>query len=380
VTGQLALSVLLLVTAGLLARSWQKAAALDVGFDVDGVVVAQIDLGAHGYDEARGRAFYADLVERLRALPGTRAAALANAVLTGPSYGQNRSTMRAADEGASADRSVNSAWAIVEPAFFETMGIEILAGRGFTSADGPGAPSAAIVSEVLAESLWPGENPLGHTFSGLGLNVVVGVARNSKYLYVGEPPSPFVFRPFAQDYASLMTLHMRSDLPEAAALQAVRRIVRDLDPRVALQNEQSLAEIVGLTLFPQRFGAGLLGLFAVVGLLFAGIGVYGMLHFYVAQRTREAGIRLALGAHPVRLSWELSRQGLRLVLVALALGLVIALPVAHLLRSFMIGVSPYDPPTFAAVALLIVAVATLAISLPARRATRTDPLEALRAD
>jgi ABC-type antimicrobial peptide transport system permease subunit len=153
-----------------------------------------------------------------------------------------------------------------------------------------------------------------------------------------------------------------------------------MDPRVALQGEQSLAEIARLTLFPQRFGAGLMGLFAVVGLLFAGIGIYGMLHFHVARRTREAGIRLALGAHPLRLSWELSSQGMRLTLVALALGLAGALPVARLLRSFMIGVSPYDLPTFAAVALLIVAVAAIATSLPARRATRADPLEALRAD
>jgi hypothetical protein len=288
--------------------------------------------------------------------------------------------MRPADAGAPADLRMNSAWAIVEPNFFETMGIDIVAGRAFNSADGPGAPSAAIVSEVLAESLWPGENAVGRTFTGLGLNTVVGVARNSKYRSVGEQPSPFVFRPFAQDYTSLMTLHVRSDLPEASALQEIRRIVRDLDPQVAVQGERSLAEIVGMTLFPQRFGAALMGLFAVVGLLFAGVGVYGMLHFHVEQSTREAGIRLALGALPLRLSWELSSRGLRLTLAALALGLVAALPVARLLRSFMIGMSPYDAPTFIAVALLILAVAAVATSVPARRVTRADPLEALRAD
>jgi predicted permease len=380
VTGQLALSTLLLVTAGLLARSWQKASALELGFDVDGVVVAQIDLGAHGYDDVRGRAFYAELVERVRALPGTWSASLANTVLLGSSYGSYRSDMRPQGAGASPDLRVNSSWATVEPEFFRTMGIELVAGRSFTSADGPGAPAAAIVSEVLAERLWPGENPLGRTFSGAGLLEVVGVARNSKYRYVGEPPSPFVFRSFAQTYEPMMTLHLRSHMPEARALREIRRIVRDLDPRVALQGEESLAAIVGLTLFPQRFGAGLMGLFAGVGLLFAGIGVYGILHFYVAQRTREAGIRLALGAHPRRLSWELSSHGLKLTLVALGVGLAAALPVARLLRSFMIGVSPYDPGTFVAAALLIVSVAALASALPARKATRADPLEALRAE
>jgi hypothetical protein len=275
---------------------------------------------------------------------------------------------------------MNSAYAVVDPQYFETIGIEIVAGRAFTAADGPGAPSAAIVNEVLAETLWPGENPVGRTFTGVGTTVVVGVARDAKVLSVGEPPSPFVFRPVAQDYASLMTIHMRSDLPEGAALEEMRRVVRDMDPRIALQGEESMAEIVGETLFPQRFGAGLLSIFAAAGLFFAAIGIYGMLHFLVAQRRREAGIRLALGARPLQLSWELTRKGFGLTTVALVLGLLVSLPVAALLRSVMIGVSPFDPATFLVVAVLTMAVAIVASSFPARSATRADPLEALRSD
>jgi predicted permease len=379
VRAQLALSVLLLITAGLFARTLQQASRVDLGFDPDGVVLAQIDLEPHGYDPAEASAFFSELVERVRSVTGVGSAALANTVLLGPTYGRSSNDMRAvgADESTP---GVNSAYSIVEPGYLATLGIPIVMGRDFTEADAPGAPAAVIVNQTLADRLWPGESPIGRRVTGGGEFEVVGVVRDGKYGYVGEPPTPYLFRASRQSPRSRMTLHVRSSLPAAGVVPEVRSIVADLDPDVAMQGVQSLSSVVGLTLFPQRFAAWMVGAFGLTGLFFAVIGVYGLLHFNVARRTREVGIRIALGADPRRVFRDLLMYGARLAGVAVFVGLVMAVLLTRLLGDLMIGVTPLDPPTFLLVGLTLMSAAVVASALPAWRATRVDPSEALRTE
>lgn len=380
VRGQVALSVVLLVTAGLFIRSLREAAELDLGFEADDVVVAQVDLSPHGYGEERGRAFYRDLVEQARALPGVSAASLASTVLLGSTYGVSRNTMRPRDEGAPEDLRVNSAFSIVDAEYFETLGIELVGGRGFSSSETPGPVSAAVVSETLARSLWPGQSPLGRTLSGGGLFEVVGVVRDVRWQYVAEPPSPYLFRSFDQTYSPRMTIHVRSARPPAQVLRELRAIVARLDANIAVQASQTLASVVGITLFPQRFAAVLVGVYGLIGLLFAAVGIFGILHFRVSQRTRELGIRMALGALPGTVQGELVGYGARLAAYAIFAGLLGAALVSRVARALFIGISPLDPTTFGFVSATILLVAIAASWIPARRATRVDPIVALRAE
>ncbi|CAN5891249.1 ABC transporter permease [soil metagenome] len=377
VAAQLAMSVLLLVTAGLFVRSLQRGLAVDLGFEPDGVLVATTNLAPHGYDEARGQAFYQQLLERVQALPGVEGAALAELALLGGS--QHSNDIEAVDEGAGGAREIGSGYNVVSPEYFETMRIGLLAGRFLTPADRAGGAPVVVVNQTLAERLWPGERPLGKRFRMSSTEwEVVGVTRDGKYNFVNEPPRAFSFFPFAQQYAARMTLHVRAAGNPAQTLEQIRQEVRALDPNVALDSAMPLPALVGFSLFPQRFAAFLVGIFGLVGLLLAGVGVYGVLAFQVAQRTREFGIRLALGARAGDVIRLVVGRGALLAAAGAVVGLVLAAIVTRFLQGFLFGVSALDPITFAGVPLALGAVALLASYLPARRAARVDPVEALR--
>ncbi len=380
VAAQFALCVLLLVVGGLFVRTLRSALGASPGFDPDGVVVAGIDLAPHGIDEERGRAFYARLLERVRALPEVQAAGIAQvALLTGSRYG---SDVHPAEGGPAGERRTNAGFDVVDPAYFETLRVSLTAGRFFTPGDRAGTRPVAVVNETLARRMWPGEDPLGRR-----LRIdrdeaveVVGVTRDGKYASQEEDPQAFVFLPFAQRYAPDMVLHVRTRAPAPETVSKLREVVHELNPNVALQAPGALAPKVGVTLLPQRVAAWLIGGFGLVGMLLAALGVYGLLSYLVTQRSREFGIRIALGAREQDLVRQVLGSGARIAAAGALIGIAGAILAAHLVHAFAFGVSPLDPVTFLAVPALLAAVALLACWLPARRAAGADPVNALRAE
>ena len=377
VVGQLAMSLLLLVTAGLFARALQGALSIDPGFRPRGVAVGEVRLSPHGYDEARGAELYRQLLERVRARPGVRAASLASVL---PLSGSFDGTQVRPVGGAGAE-PVRVGFAVVEGAYFGALSVPLRAGRSFGERDRAGAPRVVIVNETLARRLWPGENPLGKRLrDGQGEAEVVGLAADGKHQSLREEPAAFMYLPFGQGYQGTMTLVVRHDGPAAPALAAMRAELRALDPNVPLARAMPMEVMVGESLTAQRMAATMVGAFGAVGLLLAAVGVYGVLAYQVSQRTREIGVRMALGAGRASVLRLVLRQGMGLAAVGVAAGLVLALPASRALAGMLNGLSATDPATFVSVPLLVGAAAFLASWLPARRATRVDPMVALRSE
>jgi predicted permease len=377
---QLALSVILLITAALFVRTLQQALAADIGFDPHGVVVGGINLDPHGYDETRGAAFTAELLDRARALPEVEAAAYA---VWAPMGGNNsRSTVRPAEAAEGSDTpGITTDLGTVGSGYFEALRIPVVAGRGFTTADRPGAPAAAVINQRLAERLWPGQNPLGRSVRMGGETMeVVGVTGTGKYESYTEDPRGFLYRPLEQSYSGSVTLHVRSRSDAASTLAALRRELAAMDPNVALEQGMPLASLIGFSIFPQRLAAMMIGVFGLAGLLLAAIGLYGILAYQVGARTREIGIRMALGARAESVVGMVMRSSFRLVMIGTAIGLTVAFAATRLLAGLLFGVTPTDPVSFVGVPLLLCSIALLASYLPARRAARVDPAVALRAE
>jgi predicted permease len=379
VVGQLALAVWLLVVAGLLVRSLRNGLAVDPGFGTAGVVVAATNLAPHGYDEARGRAFQEQLVARVAALPGVEATALAEWVLLAGARGRGQD-VRAAD--AAPDGPAPTAWfSAVDTAYFGTLRIPLIAGRGFTAADRPGSAPVVVVNQTLAQRLWPDGGAIGRRLrAGPTAYEVIGIARDGKYTSVNERPQPVAFFPYAQTYAGRMALHVRTRGGTAETVRGIRDQVQALDPNVAVEGAGSLRQMVNATLFPQRFVAGLVALLGLLGLLLSAVGVYGVLMYSVTQRIREFGIRVALGASAGAVTRGVVAHGAKLAAGGAVLGLAGAAAVTRVLRFWLIGVGPLDPVTFVSVPCILAAVSLLAVYHPVRRALRADPLQAMRAE
>jgi predicted permease len=376
VVGQLALAMLLLLTAGLFGRTLQHSLSADPGFVTRGVAVSRIDLEPHGYDRARGEAFQRRLLERVAAVPGVRSAALADfAPLSGNIRSEELRLPGAKEE---ITVSINA----VDPGFFATLQIPLRAGRVFTGADREGAPPVVVINQTLAHRLWPRASALGKTVrlgDGPPLEVV-GVVANGTYERFGEPPVSFLYRPVAQNYNSGVTVMARADGGAGVALEAIRRELRAMDANVAPEQAMPLATVIGVSLFPQRIAAFFIGGFGVLGLLLACIGIYGVLAYQVGQRTREIGVRVALGARAGDVVRMMVRHGFKITALGAAIGLLLAIAATRLLASLLYGVSATDPLTFTAVPAVLLAVALLASWLPARRAARVDPMVALRSE
>lgn len=375
---QVALSLAALIAAGLFLRSLRQAQAVDPGFEINKVLVMTFNLGREGYTPERGRLFYEQVAERTAGLPGARSASIAQDMPF--AGGMARSVFLEGQQGASRNGTLVQL-NIVDPHYFEALGIPLLRGRAFTSADRPGTPQVVVVNQTMADQFWKGRDPIGKRFKFFGdeqYTEVIGVVKDSKYNALVEDPQPFLYRPLAQNYTPDATLHVRTAADAAALVATVRNAVHEIDPRLTVFDVRTLKEQVDRSLAPQRLNVWLLTTFGVVALLLAAIGIYGVASYSVSQRTREIGIRMALGAARRDVLRLVLRQGLALIVIGVAVGLGGALIVTRLLSSLLFGVRATDLTTFVTTALMLTAAAVLATYIPARRATRVDPLMALR--
>jgi predicted permease len=376
---QIAFSMLLLITAGLFGRSLIEARGIDTGFDPNDVQLSSMDLQLVNYEAPRGRQFATSLLERVRAVPGVQSAALSAMLpLAGGRMGLGGLKPR---EAPATGRSQEEAgWSVITPGYFETLRIPIVRGRDFTDADRDGTTPVIILNERFARQLWPTGDPLGKILdNGDVMLTVVGIARDSKYRSLGEDPSNFVYVPLAQRYITRTTLLVRTapDLPVAAS---IRRIVAELEPALPILDQRSLVEHAATSLFPQRIALWVAGSLGIVALLLALLGIYGVTAYGVVQRTREIGIRVALGAQRGRVLGLILRQGLLLAGIGVAIGSLAAFGVTRLLRAALVGVPPTDAAAFGGAALLLVVAAVAASWIPARRAAAVDPMVALRSE
>ena len=392
VVAQVALSVVLLIGAGLFLRSLQQAQTIDPGFDADKVVTLPLNINLLRYTRTQGREFYRQVVERVEAIPGVESASLARiaAVSGGSSVrsllieGRAGSDNQFRSEGAgAASGDADSVSAnVIGPGYFQTMGIGLVQGRDFNAQDTENHPLVVVVNEAFVKKHFPSEDVLGRRLSLSGpegpWREIVGVVRTSKYLSLGEAPTPVTYLPLQQNHETGMTLHVRTTVDPSTVAGAIRSETQSLERNLPLAIPERMSERVANSLYAARMGAILLAVFGGLALLLASIGLYGVMAFAVSRRTRELGIRVALGARPSDVFSLVLRQGMTLVIAGLVLGLIVAAMVTRLLASFLYGVSTTDTFTFTAIPVLLTLVALLACYLPARRATKVDPLVALR--
>jgi putative ABC transport system permease protein len=381
VVTQVALSVVLLVAAGLFLRTLRNATSVDLGYDVDRVLLADINLDVRGYSQDAGQAAYSRILEKAKALPGVEAAGAARVtVLSGGSRVSTVSTDGrpvARDNSNGMDVRAN----VISDAYLDAMGIRPRLGRNFLPSDAAGAQAVTIVSESLAATLFPGADPIGRTVMlGDTPLQVVGVSPETVYRSaVDATPMPFLYVPLLQNYESGVTLHIRAAGDPLALIAPLRRALAEIDPQLVLGRPRLLRDEFDRSLGDQRMMATMVGLFGFVAVALAAIGLYGVMAHLAGQRTPEIGLRLALGAQPASIFRLMLTDGLKLVAIGAAIGLAGAFAGVRYVENQLFGVAPRDPTTFAVVAALLLAVAIVACLIPARRAMRVDPAIALRA-
>jgi len=378
VAAQVALSLVALVAAGLFLRSLGAAQRTDPGFDPDRLLSLRCNLGLAGYDEARGLAFVEDLTARAGAVPGVAAVTVAQAA---PFQGALlRSVFFEGQERNDNDGTLLQINA-VGSRYFETVGVPVVRGRAFTPADRKGAPRVAIINQFMADKFLPGKDPLGQRFHFFGDDFsieIVGVAKTIKYNTISEDPQPYVYVPLEQRYAGNLALVVRAAADPGAVLLPVEREAHAVDKQLPWGQAATLRQVFHDDLWAPRMGAALLGLFGGLALLLSTVGIYGVMSFSVAQRAREIGVRMALGARSREVVALILYQGMTIVAIGLAVGLLAAFAVTRLTANLLFGISPTDPLVFGVTALLLSAVALLATLVPASRATAVDPILVLR--
>ena len=378
---QVTLGFLLLVGATLLMRSLRKIQTTSPGFSATRVFDTSVSLATAGYDAVSAKTFQDELIQRVRALPGVEAAAYARVVPLG--YGAFSSTPIAVDgyEPQPSGQSTDELYNEVGPDYFATMGIPLIAGREFTRADDENAPRVAIVNQTMAARYWRGKDPVGQRLEVKGnWALVVGVVKDSKYYSMEETPRPFFYVPLRQYFVIEPDIHIRTTTPLQTIQTALIREVRSLDPDLALYEMTTLQELVNRSASEQLLAVTLVALFGGLAVLLAGIGLYGVMSCTVSQSTRELGLRMALGAGPSNLLRLVLSRGLLLTSTGIIIGIALALLLTRLLGNLLYQVSPRDPLAFAIAFAAMTLASTAACFLPAWRATRTDPIRALRAE
>jgi putative ABC transport system permease protein len=400
VVAEVALAVVMLAGAGLLVRSLRALNAMDIGFQPEHVLTLRVSLPAPvvaavgatpqgGYDGPRTVDYFRRLVERASALPGVRSAAATRRL---PMEGTGDDGWSIGVDGRMPAQISEAPWstpAQVTPGYFRTMGVPLLKGRDFTDGDREEAPPVTIVNETMARQLWPGQDPIGHTIKMANEQspwaTVIGVAKDVRSNGFQADVLPMMYFPHAQAGKSAyttprtMSIVVRTVGDPAALAAALREAARALDRNVPVATPRTMEQVVGGSIAGRRFSTLLLGVFATLALVLAGIGIYGVIAFAVSQRTYELGLRMALGAQRSAVMRLVVSEALGMTLVGLLLGLAGALAVGRLARSMLVGVGAADVPTYAVVAMVLAGVAILASALPARRATLVSPTEALRA-
>jgi predicted permease len=379
---QIALSILLLVGAGLLTRSFSRLGAVNVGYDLDHVIAVNLSLPRHRYDEEGQAIFFARLTRSLSGLPAVRAA---GATVVDPLTDWNlMNNVTPEDRAATTPASgfMQSGWRTVTPGLFSAMGIPLLRGRVFSTDDAWNGPRIAVVSQRFAERMWPGQDAIGKRFYWGGTTgntrTVIGVVGDIRDIAPQAEPIPMMFLPFNQLPMAGMTLIVRSVGDPMALADGVRNAVRALDRNLPVPDIRPLRRNHSDAIAAPRFNAALIAGFAAVALMLACSGLYAVVAFNVARRRREIGVRLAIGALPAQVVNAFVRHGMRLTIAGVTIGLIVTFGAARLVRGLLYEVSPLDPMTFAAVTLLLVVVALVATYVPARRAASIAPGEALR--
>jgi putative ABC transport system permease protein len=383
VVSEIALAAVLLIAAGLLLRSFNHLLKVPEGFNPEHVLSLQLALPQARYPKPADRAvFVKQVIERIDSLPGTTSAAATSRL----PLNRGNSTRSIEVEGRTPPPSGDAApdYLVVTSDYFQTLGIPLLDGRAFTDRDDASAPPVVIVSDSAARYFWPGQNAIGKhiRLGGCGDGKiwcqVVGIVRDVKQHHLEQVSQPAVYVPFAQDPWTFIAMVVRTKMEPAGATSAVESAIRSVDPDQPVYNVRAMRDVEAASLSPQRLQMALLAVFAALALTLACMGIYGVMSYSVAQRTNEIGVRMALGAQAGNVLGLVLSEGLRLAICGAALGLAGSFFLARLLSKMLFGVTAADPLTFVGVAALLMLVALLACYIPARRATRVDPLEALR--
>jgi putative ABC transport system permease protein len=386
VVSQVALTAVLLVVAGLLLRSLGASQRADVGFEQRGVAAISTDTDMVRYNPERSAVFWREALTRVRALPGVESAGFASPSLPFAfnfSTSEMRVDSRTYSEGQRGESIENN---MISPTYLETLGVPIIEGRGLAEADIVGSPAVVVINQTMARTFWPNESAVGHTVQVVNGTQsrtyrVVGVNRDHKHHGVLEKPYPFAY--FADSQRPNPTykyIVARTNGSADALLAAMRRELLSIESGLVFMGNSTMEQNMGTSLMPARVGAMLATAFGGLGTLLAAIGLYGVIAFSVARRTREIGVRMALGARPQAVLSMVMRQGFAIVAIGLGVGAVLAAGAATALRGVLYGITPFDPIAWGLAIAAMIAAAALANFLPARRAMRVDPMAALRTD
>jgi predicted permease len=380
VAGQIALATVLLVCAGLFVRTLAHAYNADPGFSRRDGVVASFDLSSIGFDGAKGRAFYTTALAKLESLPEVESASVST--LLPLSIGGGSDTSPDIDGYTpKPNEEVVVYYGMVSPRYFETLGVPIVAGRPIDATDLDGRQPVVVINETMARRYWPGRSAIGGRLKASSeWTTVVGIAKDGKYGSLTEAPLSVMYFPIDQVYRSNPVLEVATRGPAGPAMASIRKTMTGLAPELALYNVRTLREHLDTSVAVPRIGAILLGVFGALALALAAIGLYGVVAFAVSQRTREIGVRMALGAERGTILRQVLGEAARTSAIGLAVGLALAFAAAPALSSLMVNVSTTDALTYGTTAALLFSVSLLAAWLPARRAAGVDPVEALRVD
>jgi predicted permease len=381
VVAQVALSLVLMISAGLVLRGLVRTQDADFGFNPRHAVKMSVDLDLQGYNRERGQLFQQQIVDRVRSLSGVEAAGVGNFIPPDP-HVMTAPILIEGQPPPVPGETARCGTASISPGYFQALGMRVVRGRDFLEGDDESSVRVAVVNEFMARRSWPGEDALGKRFTLSGRDdapiQVIGIVRDAKYRRLGEESMPFAFLPLKQSYSGLITLVVRASTAESLVIAASRDMFHQSDPHLPVFDIRTMSQHVRSALLPALMAASMLGIFGALSLVLAATGIFGVTSYSVSQRTHEIGVRMALGARRADVLGLLLKDGMSLVSLGVALGLAGAAALARMMSTLLSGVSATDVTTFAGISLVLIAVSLLACWLPANRATRIDPMEALR--